>query len=841
MEHRKAPMDTQKSIRFLKAENLTTLIVCFCLTLFIGIMSASLVFLRADTQKQQIKDLKEAQATKASAMSGFFAERVTDLHAISAAPEFFSILGNLTMSMEPCPDQNFEPLKKSLLALTESKVIGHNPIYSRLIFISPHGDILVDTQETPGPMPSFWPRMVTAGEKNWQILTDGPWIAVCLPVYFKTTYAGRLAGFVNIGPPVIQEENNEIKFALMTGDGKLNLPAGIFLNGMNNGLADPAWFPDNEARIIKGVWNDKPCDRIIISRIQVPQTPFFIVGLTRASGISREMMIGILLALIPLLGAGIFFIWRNSTLKLIMQIRLSEARAGEEHLKQIVEFLPIPIAEYDFDLNIRYANQAGLKTFGFSQADIDNGLSILQLLEAEERHRIYKWTQAVKNGKKQVPLIVTTRRKDGRLMWGRVISQRIFKNGSCIGMRLCFIDMTEQFKAEQASLRAVEMEKYVLVGQVAGKMAHDFNNVLGAIMGNAELSLLECQDPDTQNTLEIILEQVKRGRILTQNLVAFAKDQEITEKYFNINEKMDLVLNLLKKELRGVEIFRHYETDLPELLADPGMIEHALVNLIQNAVHAMAQTKSPELHLFTRNQGDSLRIAIHDNGCGVPAVYKDKIFLPAFTLKGSRDVTRAYPEDLKGTGYGLSNVKKYIDKHKGTLRFTSQEGKGTQFTITLPLTARDLLPEEKEKLVEKKLVKKKHILIVEDEEAIALVLEKIMTSHPFHHTVDIARDADTAFSLLSEKHFDLISLDYVLPGRRNGLDIYEHIRKRWTTLPIIFISGNFRFLESMEALKSKDPCVDHLSKPFKNLEYADKVNDWLHVSMTSKDADKNDG
>ena len=834
-------MNTQKPIRFFQAENLTTVIFCLCLALFIGVMAASLVFLQADTQKLQIKDFKQAQVDKAAAMSGFFAERFADLSAISASPYFLATVSNIDTSLPDSPNPYQEDLRQKLDAIAKAKLLGQSPIYSRLVFITAEGRLFGDTNHALKPAPNFWPGLVSPGEKNREILRDGPWFAVCQPVYINAVYAGRLVGLVTIDPPVIQGKDSEIKYVLMTGGKKLKLPPGVLLDGMENGRAHPSWFSRNGTKTIKGSWDNLPCDRILISRTRVPQTPFFIVGLTRASGISHGMMAGIILALIPLLGAGIFVIWRNSTLKLIMQVRLSEARAGEQHLKKIVEFLPIPIAEYDFDLNINYANQAGLKTFGFTQQDIDRGLNLMQILDHQERHRIYQWIKAIKNGEKQVPLIVSTRRKDGRLMPGRVISQRIFKEGECTGMRLCFIDMTEQFKAEQASIRAVEMEKYVLVGQVAGKMAHDFNNVLGAIMGNAELSLLDCQDPDTRTTLEIILEQVKRGRILTQNLVAFAKDQEITEKYFNINEKMDLVLRLLKKDLQGINIIREYEPDPPDLLADPGMIEHALVNLIQNAVHAMVQTENPELHLSTKSCKDSLTISIHDNGCGVPQAFADKIFLPAFSLKGSRNVTRAYPEDLKGTGYGLSNVKKYIDKHKGTIRFTSQEGKGTKVTITLPLTAKDLLPEEKEKLVEKKLVCRKQILIVEDEEAIALVLKKIMTSAPFFHTVDIARDANTAVILLSEKQFDLISLDYVLSGRRNGLDIYEHIRKSRTSLPVIFISGNFRFLESMEALKEKDPYVDHLSKPFENLEYADKVNDWLHLSLNLKLAEKDDG
>lgn len=570
-----------------------------------------------------------------------------------------------------------------------------------------------------------------------------------------------------------------------------------------------------------------------------------LVGIMTASLVfmrmgTNEMITGFITIQILLLGTCLFLLWKNATSKRIMVIQLSEARAGEQRFKQVVEDLPVPIAEYGFDMKIRYANQAALKAFGFTRQDIDNGLTILELLDENERDRVSKWIQSLEESVKYSPLIVTTHRKNGRQLRGSIVSQKIFKNGTCIGMRLCFIDMTQRLKQEKASLLAAKQEKYALIGQVAGKMAHDFNNVLGAVMGNAELTLLDCTDPEIRRTLEIILAQVKRGKILTQNLVAFAKDQEITEKYFNINEKLDLVTDLLKKELQGINVIRDYEIDSPELLADPGMIEHALVNLIQNAVHAMARTRNPELTLITRSHGNSLTIMVQDNGCGIPDAYANQIFVPSFSLKGSRDMLRVYPEKLKGSGYGLSNVKKYIDKHKGSIAFTSDAEQGTLFTITLPLRAPDLLPDEKKELVEKKIVCNKHILIVEDEAVIAAVLEKIMTSTPFFHKVDIARDGSAARELLSRQKFDLVSLDYILPGQSNGLDIYEDIRKTCKTLPVVFISGNIRFLASMEALKASDPYVDHLSKPFENLEYVDKVNEWLQVSMNKKNVIKND-
>ncbi len=117
--------------------------------------------------------------------------------------------------------------------------------------------------------------------------------------------------------------------------------------------------------------------------------------------------------------------------------------------------------------------------------------------------------------------------------------------------------------------------------------------------------------------------------------------------------------------------------------------------------------------------------------------------------------------------------------------------------------------------------------MVEDEVSISNVLTKILTADPFFHKVWVAPDGRSAIDLLDRESFDLVSLDYVMPGLINGLDVYNHIRKTQKTLPVLFISGNIRFIESMEQIRASDSYMDHLSKPFANLSYADKVNDWL--------------
>ena len=389
-------------------------------------------------------------------------------------------------------------------------------------------------------------------------------------------------------------------------------------------------------------------------------------------------------------------------------------------------------------------------------------------------------------------------------------------------------DMTRLKQAEKEKIKAQNMahenKKLALIGQVAGKMAHDFNNILSAVMGIAELEKLDSPDPKTTQSLDLIIHQILRGKNLTKNLVIFAKSHELKQEFFNINDKVELVLSLMATELKMITVSTTLDEDLPDLLADPGMIEHCLVNILQNAVHALSKTKIPEIRIKTFNLGDRIAINVADNGCGIPEEHLDHIFEPSFTLKGSRDITRSYQPDIKGTGYGMANVKKYIDQHKGEVRVDSDTCSGTTVTLVLPVLKKELSKEEMTEINTRNIISGKRILILEDEPAISYVQQKILSHPPCNHQVDLARTARSAIGLLENNTYDLISLDYILPGKLNGIDIYTHIRKTDKTVPILFASGNMEFLEAIEALKKKDPRLDHLSKPCRNMDYINSIN-----------------
>jgi PAS domain S-box-containing protein len=396
-------------------------------------------------------------------------------------------------------------------------------------------------------------------------------------------------------------------------------------------------------------------------------------------------------------------------------------------------------------------------------------------------------------------------------------------------------DITDRVKMEREKIEAQKIisdqAKYALIGQVAGKMAHDFNNVLGIIMGNAEMALIDCQDKNLKQTLELIFEQTIRGKNLTMNLIAFAKSQDPKYEFFKINEKIELVINLLKKDLFKVQLVIEDDTGEMELLADPGMIEHALVNLIQNSIHATSKEDLPIIIIRTYCDDNFVCLEIEDNGCGIPEEYQQCLYDPSFSLKGSKDTTGSYMKNIKGTGYGMANVKKYVEQHKGEILLESKFGSGTVFTIRLPVVQKELSTEEKAELQESTLQVEKSILLVEDEESISDVQYRILTQDPLNHRVDVANSGQKGLDLYHRNTYDFISLDYVLPGDITGIDIYNSIRKADKKIPILFISGNIEFIESIKELQKTDQFVDHLSKPCQNKDYINRINKLLNKTI----------
>lgn len=540
----------------------------------------------------------------------------------------------------------------------------------------------------------------------------------------------------------------------------------------------------------------------------------------------------VLVASFSLIIIAIILFW-NRKLKKESQIRKKaqeELAESEKRYRLLYKNAPAGMYEIDFVANkFIKVNEIMCSYTGYTEKEFLEIDPIKLLTPKSQAKYINRLRVFLEKGEMPSEIVeYEVVKKDGGIIGAVLHTENTVKDGNLVSAQVVVHDITQLKKAEDEKIRAQkiagEHEKMALVGQIAGKMAHDFNNILGIIMGNAELSMLDAKDPEAKASFELIFEQTLRGKNLTKNLVAFAKDHEPRQKYFNLNEKINLVLGLLKNDLKTIRLIKNFHLEMPDILADPGMIEHAIVNLVQNSIHAVSLKKNPLIKIRTDVDRKSVRFEIEDNGCGIPKTYIDDIYEPSFSLKGSRDTQQAYSLEIKGTGYGMSNVKKYIELHKGTINVESTQGEGTLFSITLPLFSKELTPEEKKSLKSDDIVSEKRILLVEDEKEISDIQQRVLTQNPCNHSVDVASTAALAIELFDSNTYDAVSLDYVLSGKVTGMDVYNHIRKLNRNIPVLFISGNFTFLESIKDLMIKDPYIDHLSKPCRNKDYISSIN-----------------
>lgn len=387
-------------------------------------------------------------------------------------------------------------------------------------------------------------------------------------------------------------------------------------------------------------------------------------------------------------------------------------------------------------------------------------------------------------------------------------------------------DVTDRVTLEKQKRKIQEEEKYALIGKVAGKMAHDFNNVLGITLGTADLLMDQELHPEIKDDVEALRQCALRGREITRNLLLFSSSKELKYTSFDLNARLRAILKAMEQGVRNIDVSTNYGEGLERIVADAGLLENAIINLIQNAIHAVSKTERPRVEIKTEKISNKLIFEITDNGCGISKENQEKIFEPLFSLKGDRDVGAAYDKRIKGSGYGLANVKMAVDKHGGEIFLRSEVGKGSTFRIEIPAMEADSKKENKKEVnpgIEGGLVGKK-ALVVEDEGRFSAILSRILTQAGIE--VSIATDGETAIEMFNANSYDVVSMDFQLPGK-SGFEVYKEIRERNEFIPIIFVSGNFEFNESINEITKSDKYMDHMAKPFDNADYLKKISEWL--------------
>jgi two-component system, cell cycle sensor histidine kinase and response regulator CckA len=385
-------------------------------------------------------------------------------------------------------------------------------------------------------------------------------------------------------------------------------------------------------------------------------------------------------------------------------------------------------------------------------------------------------------------------------------------------------DITERKKLEEQFRQSQKMEA---VGQLAGGVAHDFNNILTVIQGYA--TLLQNQAISPLEALREISISVDRAASLTRQLLTFSRKQVMQPRELDINSVVEDMMKMLRRTLgEDITLLVDRAPDLPLVLADQSMMEQILLNLSVNARDAMPD--GGRLHIRTSStiiqeheaqqhadarMGLAVCLRVSDTGCGIPYENQDRIFEPFFTTK----------EVNKGTGLGLATVHGIVRQHGGLIRLRSEPGKGTDFEILLP-ACRAPKKEIQEKSVEPRATGGTETILLVDDEAALRLVSKLTLQH-FGYNVLEADSGRHAIDMM-EKHprrIDLLLTDMVMPDGMTGRQLAEHMVAERPDLRVLITSGYSVDLLSRNLAIPDD--VSFLPKPFSPQKLARAVRECL--------------
>ncbi len=405
------------------------------------------------------------------------------------------------------------------------------------------------------------------------------------------------------------------------------------------------------------------------------------------------------------------------------------------------------------------------------------------------------------------------KRKDGRKIYV-LVSTSIFRDDEGhMFFQGTIRDVTEHKALEDQLLQSQKIEA---IGRVAGGVAHDFNNLLTIIISRCELNLLKLkEDHPLRSEFQEILETSERASELTRQLLAFSRRQATSPKTINISSRL-LNMEKLLRRIIGEDILLHAEIEegVWPIKIDPTQFEQIALNLIVNARDAMPNGGDIRISLSNicitdidraeyghLNAGDYVIMRIEDSGLGMSEETMEHIFEPFFTTK----------REGQGTGLGLSTVYGIVKQAEAEIRVTSEEGKGTVFSIFFPRVNEIETSSEKETDKSERLAGKETILVVEDESYIRDVLEHSLKQYGYQ--VFPADNAEVALGILEDKSslIDLVISDVVMPGM-NGGELASIIREKYSRIRVLLMSGYTE--DSMHLQSVLKQGIPFLPKPF---------------------------
>ena len=464
-------------------------------------------------------------------------------------------------------------------------------------------------------------------------------------------------------------------------------------------------------------------------------------------------------------------------------------RQSEERFSSAFRLSPLPIAIGTLNEG-RYlsVNESFLKLFGFTREEVV-GRTALELgvfADPEERGRI---NQLIRDQRSVCGHECKFRAKNGALR-----TTLIFIEVIDLGVETCTLtvahDVTDRLHLESQLRHALKMEA---VGRLAAGVAHDFNNILTVIQGNAEMALArKIIPPEFSRPLEQIADAAQRAASLTKQLLTFSRQGRMQTTPVDLNILTNNSAKMIRHLLTDDIVLRvHYTPNLPAIHADPTMMEQVIMNLVINARDAMprggqvnvntAVLQIDDAHVKHHPEartGEFVCWSVTDNGCGMDAATLSRIFEPFFTTK----------EPGKGTGLGLATVYGVAKQHQGWIEVTSEVNKGTTFHIFLPCDRAVASPQRKPS--SRSLRRgQETILVVEDEVPVGELVRGILEENGYR--VLKATSGLQALQVWNEhgSDIDLVLTDMKMGKGMSGPELIENLCALRSDLKVVFTSA----------------------------------------------------
>ena len=419
---------------------------------------------------------------------------------------------------------------------------------------------------------------------------------------------------------------------------------------------------------------------------------------------------------------------------------------------------------------------------------------------------------------KSLGQIVVDNRTNGIRYPERVLEE-LLTFGSAAGVALSRFKLQEKLNARSEELAAaiwkeelareqlMRSERLASVGKMAAGAAHEINNPLAVISGRAQMLLKDERDDKKSKSLKLIVEQSRRASKILTDLMGFARPAMPKAELINVNFVINHVLTMVENQLKlkNIECKREFAQGLPKILADKHQLEQVFLNIILNAEHAMEGGGTLTVITALTPAKDTVLIKFADTGKGISKEHLPHLFEPFFTTK----------EEGEGTGLGLAMSYGIITSHGGTIDVESTVGKGSAFTIALPVAVdvKELVsqaePPPQKRAAPSKRAGVASILIVDDEEHIRDLLSDTLAMRGYH--IETAENGLSAIQVINDRPIDLILLDIRMPIK-DGLGLLEEIKERLPRLPVIIVTGLASNEEVQEALQRG--AFSCLRKPF---------------------------